>query len=183
MRARHIPTVMLLLAFNTCVQADPVEFQIDWLGANDYTLSGSFTFDDSLLGTGVINQDDLLSFSISGFFAGSLLGTFDGLPESFLFDARDLFFPVGENSDGSRNTQAWNFIGDSGIGFLSGRFTQSLLLDGEFIDGAGFRVDALTPENSRLVVTRIPEPGTIALLGLGLLGIGAARRRRSTANG
>ena len=113
MRVRHIQFVVALLALQSFAQADAVEFEFDWLGVNDYTLNGRFSFDDSLLGTGLINQDDLLSFSMSGLLAGSLLGTFDGTPESFIFDTIELFFPVGENPDGSANVQAWNFIGAS----------------------------------------------------------------------
>jgi len=179
MQARQIATAVFFLVISTYVSATPIAFEFEWLGENEYSLNGTFSFDDSLLGTGVITQDDLLSFAMAGYLSGALLGTFDGIPELLFFDTDELFFPVGENDDGSRNTQAWNFIGDSGIGFLSGRFTQSLLLDGEFIDDSGFRVDKLTRANSRLTVSRVPEPGTLTLLGLGLLGLRIARRKQA----
>lgn len=122
---------------------------------------------------------------MSGFLSGGLLGTFSGTPESFFFDTIGLFFPVGENADLTRNQQAWNWgatgnFGGPGISFLSGRFTQSLSFDGEFIVDSGFRIDAgLTVETSRLTVARIPEPGTLALLGLGLLGLSITIRKRA----
>lgn len=176
MKARQIVTSVFFLTISTYASAEPIAFGFEWQSDNEYSLDGTFSFDDSLLGSGVITQADLLSFSMAGYLNGTLLGTFDGIPESLFFDTNELFFPVGVNDDGSFNFQAWNFIGDSGIGFLSARFSQSLLLDGEFIDGAGFRVDALTREDSRLTVFSVPEPGTLALLGLGLLGLSIARR-------
>lgn len=43
----------------------------------------------------------------------------------------------------------------------------------QWSDGGGFTIGAITR------IHRVPEPGTIALLGIGLLGMGSARRRTS----
>ena len=179
MRTREISAAFFFLVISINAHAVPIEFEFDWQGENEYSLNGTFSFDDSFLGTGVITQDSLLSFSMAGFLDGGLLGTFDGIPESLLFDTVGLFFPVGTNPDGSRNRQVWNFSG-VGINFLSARFSQGLGVDGVPIFESIFRVDSgLTRANSRLTVSRVPEPGTLTLLGLGLLGLSIARRKHA----
>jgi len=45
------------------------------------------------------------------------------------------------------------------------------------VDGTGF--DDLYAFTGRIDVNQIPEPGTLGLLGLGLIGLGAARKRKS----
>ena len=55
--------------------------------------------------------------------------------------------------------------------------TSSQLL--QFVDNSGNRVAVRQTTLDGSITSQIPEPGTIALLGIGLFGAGMARRRRS----
>ena len=124
----QIATLSLLCP--VAASATPIHFEFGWSDDNGYSLNGVFSIDDDLLGTGVITQDSLLSFSMYGFFEDEFLGSFEGIPESWFFDTTGIFFPVGETED-VFYLQAWNFFATEGIQFLSARFTQSMGLDGE----------------------------------------------------
>ncbi len=174
MRMPKVVAVLCLLIASSNLNTTPAEFEVGWVGENGYTLSGSFSIDTSLLSTGVIFQDSLLSFSMAGFLNGELLGMFSGIPESFLFDTTNIVLLVGTG-----NIQVWNFSGP-GINFLSANFSQAMGLDGSLIRDSVFRVaTGLTQEDSRLTVMRVPEPATRALFTLGLIGFVFGRRQVS----
>jgi len=91
----------------------------------------------------------------------------------------DLFFADGTSLldilvplDGSFGFQGWQFADPSlPVDLISVRWFS----DGTFGDEVPYQ---FALDNIRVDV---PEPGTLALLGLGLVGIGASRRRRSKA--
>ncbi len=108
-------------------------YDISWIGANNYTLSGQFTFDDATAGASV-DQTELTYFFIEGFLNGTSLGTYRGPVYNFSFDAvtERLGGGFGGVSNES-NGQIWNVpVGrrTAGIGLDSGIHSQGLYLNG-----------------------------------------------------
>jgi hypothetical protein len=161
-------------------------FGIDWVGNNDWTMTGQFSFADSLLGTGAIDGTQIDSLFIEVFQGGVSQGSWDMLVDgifetlNFNFDTTTEMFLVGGLSSGPEG-QRWNVDAftcpDPGVGFGSGNNGQVVCVDGSTF---GF----IPIANSTLTATRldgvaeVPAPGTLLLLGAGLAGLILMRRRR-----
>jgi hypothetical protein len=61
---------------------------------------------------------------------------------------------------------------------LKAAFPAETFSTGNAIDGSGRLTNLYSGANGQFRLTQVPEPGTIALLGIGLLGLGAKARRR-----
>jgi hypothetical protein len=158
-------------------------YDISWIGANNYSLSGQFTFDDATAGTAV-DQTELTSFFIEGFLNGTSLGTYSGPVYNFNFDT--VTGTLGgeyRGASNSRDGQIWNSsIGGStvsGIGFGSGLYAQILYLNG--VSFLGSRIE-LEDTGSRLTATPsavpLPAAAWMFIAGLAALMGGKWRLKR-----
>lgn len=174
------------------VSAQAYYVGIEWTGTAGYSLAGFFSYSNSLINTGAIDETDLQSFSIEVFLDNVSLGTWDMSQGSTYVESGNLFpedyfnfnydttaqaFIVG-GLRASDQGQVWNFRGDFGVGFESGQQNQKISVGSTKYDES----EVLT-SNSTLVVTStsaVPVPPAAYLFTTGLLGlVGVARRKRT----
>ncbi|BCL63191.1 hypothetical protein DGMP_38840 [Desulfomarina profundi] len=171
-------------------QAEAVSFDISWTGAGNYTMEGSFSYSDTLIGTGRIDETSLTSFNIEGFLSGTSLGTFDFFTDTpllgsdtfnFNFDSTsETFYTGGYSADDFG--QDWGvsigggFAATTGFGFSSGSGSQGIA------NPSWLSVSSIPVSQSTLIATRssdpVPEPATMLLFGTGLIGLAGSRIRR-----
>ena len=130
------------------LHAHALLMDIEWAGANGYSLTGQFSYSDSLIGTGAIDRTSLDTFEITGFHNDVEIGSWDyiadGLDAGYLFnfnfDTTLETFLVGGDSYSS-NGQLWNTTSGAStcntFGFGSGRTAQAVCVEGRLV-GSSF---------------------------------------------
>ena len=134
--------------FSASSFAGPIEFDLTWNGPNNFSLRGSFTFDEALLGQD-IDEGDLLSFSFEAFSGTTSLGEFNGIPADFNFNSslRSFDHPL-----------SWNAAGP-GIGYNT---SQSTISGNTYIGEQLVRNGAQIPGSSRSFLFEPGVRGTLS---------------------
>ncbi len=134
-------------------------YKFSLTGATDYDLSGNYASSSNVNGNFLVALKNLDTNTT--FYTQNLLGALTGAGLTGTLGAGNYELDVDAWIQ-ANGTQAWLPWGPDGIyGAIAG--------------GTGYGTGAIQFD---LVAADVPEPGTLALLGLSLAGLGALRRRR-----
>lgn len=165
--------LVVLLVCPAFGNAAVIDYSLIWSGSNDYSLAGSFSYDDIDAVDGAIRDTEVISLTLEGFLSGVSQGVTavnTARPNfNFNFDTSSGQFFLGGLGSGPFG-QNWNYRGN-GIGFSAGGGASTMSIGSQFV---GF-----TPNPSNLTATRVTVPVPTSLSLLLLAGLAAVRRVRS----
>ncbi len=160
---------------------------LDVSGMTGYTFSANATggiFADSSLGVISTNNPVDLTFTFTGVLPTAVGGLFFMTDSSFNAVSSGVKISLSDGTViilSAPTGDALNTIG-AFLGFTSDLGISSLTVGGSILATPGFNVYPTINSlyfNSVSEVPEVPVPGTLGLLGLGLAGLGAVRRRKA----
>ena len=161
-----------LLLVSTGANANTIKYNFSWSGTSGYSMTGYFTYLSASAVDGAIRDTEVTSLFFEGFLNDVSIGTNSTARTlanfNFNFNSTTGQFFLGGTASGLTG-QNWNPQG-TGLGFIAGGTGSTLSLNGPY---RGF---SNNPSNLTATLA-VPEPGTLALLGIGLLSLGLIRRR------
>ena len=128
---------------------------ICWRGNAGYSMTGEMTYPDTAAAHGIVTQDDVTEFRITGYLDGVEIGNWDMSERTeatswlLRYDPRNHLFILGGTFG---LYQAWNANGEvnncgsGGFGFNSGNAGQDVCIDNRYIEDS--TIDPLTPFRS-----------------------------------
>lgn len=138
-------TLSAVIAAAVAAPVQAADLHFCWRGANGFTMTGEFGVPDSALTGGMITEDQISYFRITGYEVGIPVGRWSmddlaaGSTFHLRFDTATMSFPTGGSYPGPAS-QGWNAngevnnCGDKGFGFNSGNHAQDLCLYGVWVE-------------------------------------------------